>query len=132
VAKGVFAAVVLAIALPGASYAAPTGLVSCGASNVPDLVADFDVPNGLSVFEHLPLLGLTPELSDPAGPLYTGPLNVTVFAGDVCGVPVHLPLLAGGASSSVSSPVLHNVVRITRTDGDAWYLSDVDLSQLVP
>jgi hypothetical protein len=118
--------VVVAASVVGAPL---TGLISCGNGNVTAPVfAELDVPDGASIFKHLPNLGKTPEISDPSGPLHNGPLHVTIFKGQVCGLPALMPPLQSGAPA----PVFKDVVRVTRADGDAWYFSGVDLTTFVP
>jgi len=88
--------------------------------------AEFDIPNGPALLERVPL-GISPEISEPGGPLHDGPLHVVVFRGPHLGVPVHRPLMAPG-----DLPPPTDVVCVIRPDGDTYYYSGVDLTNFVP
>jgi hypothetical protein len=126
----IVALTLIAVALAASVNGAPsTGLVSCGpGSNPAPIFAEVDLPDGASIFKHFPNFGITPEISNPNGPLHRGPLHVTIFKGQVCGIPALGPVLQPGISRQA---VFTNVVRITKSDGDAWYFSDVDLTTFV-
>lgn len=100
---------------------------SCGRdqAGVP-VLAEFDVPNGPALLERVPL-GISPEISEPGGPLHDGPLHVVVFRGPHLSVPVHRPLRAPH-----DLPPPTDVVCVIRPDGDTYYYSSVDLTTFVP
>jgi hypothetical protein len=88
--------------------------------------AEFDILNGPALLERVPL-GISPEISEPGGPLHDGPLHVVVFRGPHLGVPVHRPLMAPD-----DLPPPTDVVCVVRPDGDTYYYSGVDLTKFVP
>jgi hypothetical protein len=115
--------------LLGAS-AAPVS-ASCPWNQTPRAV--FDVADRADLARHIPGLAKTPEVAGdpilvngkPAG--LEGPLHVTVYDCLRGGaIPAYLPL--GGTLPAV----VRNVVVVQKLDRDAWWFTDVDLTELTP
>lgn len=118
----------LILGLGGASASGVTGpgpgLADCGPGRNSAPVAELDVPNGAAILEHIPHSAVTPEITDPKGPLHDGPLHLILYAGVVCGLPVIGPI----PDPSLPAPVYRDVLIVVRPDGDAWYLGEVDFT----
>ncbi len=125
---GTFAGVLL---LAGSSLGAEPAsqtFTSCDGAAAPAAVmAEFDVSAGSDLFLHFPALGITPEISDPSGPLHNGPLHVRAIRGPVCNLPVFVPLGPAG-----TAPKAGNLILVTRPDGDLWVFGYGDFSTYVP
>jgi hypothetical protein len=99
---------------------------SCGRdqAGVP-VLAEFDVPNGPALLDVVPL-GISPEISDPNGPVHEGPLHVVIFKGPHLGMPAHRPFV-----TPPDLPPPTDVVCVITPDGATYYYSEVDLTDFL-
>lgn len=90
------------------------------------VLAEFDVPNGPALLDVVPL-GISPEISDPNGPVHDGPLHVVIFKGQHLAVPEHRPFAA-----PPDLPPPTDVVCVITPNGETHYYSEVDLTDFLP
>jgi hypothetical protein len=119
---------VVIVAKSEASVISPPAFTACNSPGVAAPVfAEFELPDGASIFKHFPALGITPEISDPSGPLHNGPLHLQALQGPVCNVPVFGPLHQGAPA-----PSFGNLILVTRADGDEWVFGYGSFDTFVP
>jgi hypothetical protein len=113
----------IATALAVAAAPAPAfGPSNCGRNQAGSpVLAEFDIPAGAAIRQHIPGFGIAPELDAMAGPL-----RVVVFAGPHNGVPRFHML------GPVPPEPLNNVVCVVTETGDEWYYYDIDFTGLTP
>jgi hypothetical protein len=122
---------VRAVLVTTASAATPPvpAYTSCNSLTAAPVLAEFDVPDGASLFKHFPALGITPEISNPGGPLHNGPLHIVALKGPVCNLPIYSPLLQPGA---VAPLVFGNIIRVIKPDHDEWDIGYGDYDTFLP
>jgi hypothetical protein len=112
---GVAAAAVTAeVATPGAC--------NRNVANAPSIL--FTVANGSALWDHLPRLGTSPELT-----VIDEPITVVLFEGPHQAVPLFPPLQAGNIESAPPF-VFNDVVCVVTPSGEEFYYYDVDRTGL--
>jgi hypothetical protein len=84
-------------------------------------MAEFDIPSGRAIRDHVPLLGKSPELE-----VSSEPFHVVLFA-EHRGIPGF-----GGLGTGSASGVHVNVMCVVAASGDETYYENVDFTGLKP
>jgi hypothetical protein len=97
------------------------GVCSRNVAETPSV--QFSLSGGHAVWDHIPGLGISPELEG-----LKGSLTVVVFEGPHHAVPVVGGVWEADEGAEMTVPTFDNVLCVVSSTGEAFYYADVDFS----